>query len=83
MSTTNEMVNLVAEMAMEVNESGTLIDFAGLSIDEDATFHTMASHVVEGYCDQFNGNVVAMATVTALVVENFILQLKLKRAGLQ
>lgn len=76
-TTTNEIVNLVAELAMEVNEGGQVIDFDELTIDRDATFAMMAAHVVEGYNDILEGNVTAMATITALVVENFVLQVLL------
>lgn len=83
MSTTNELVNLIAEMAMEIDKSASLVDFGLLQVDEEAVFHLMATTVVESYCDMFNGSVLAMATVTALVVENFVLQLMLENNGIQ
>jgi hypothetical protein len=83
MSTTNELINLIAEMAMQIDKSGSIVDFGTLQVDEEAVFHLMATNVIEGYYDMFNGSVMAMATVTALVVENFVLQLMLENNGVQ
>ena len=73
------IVNLVAELAMEADKSGELIDFGMLNINESEAFHLMSSNVVEGYYDVFDGNIAALATVTALVVENFVLSLMLSQ----
>lgn len=72
MITQTDVVNLVTELAMEA-ETG---DFPE-SMDRSATYYTMASNIVENYYEKFDGNLIAMATVTALVVENLILILKL------
>lgn len=81
MHSMTELVQLVSEAAKEVDRSGDLIDFADLAIDESAAFEMMANHVVDGYYEVFDGNVAAMATVTALVVENFVLQLMLAKSN--
>lgn len=75
----NDVVNLVVEMAMAADKSGQLIDFGMLNISEEEAFRLMASNVVDGYYEAFNGNIIAMATVTALIVENFVLTLLLSQ----
>jgi len=76
-ATTDELVNMVADLAMEVNEGSQAVNFDELTIDKEATFAMMATHVVEGYKDILDGNITAMATITSLVVENFVFQLLL------
>ena len=69
---------LIAEMAREVNKEDP-IDFAYLNIDEKQIFDLMASHIVEKYKQYTNteeGQTIFLATITKLVVENFVLNYK-------
>jgi hypothetical protein len=73
-----EYAALIAEMAREVNQSDP-IDFAYLDIDEKQIFDLMASHIVEKYSQYRNteeGQTIFLATITKLVVENFVLNYK-------
>lgn len=71
-----ELVALIADMAKEVGNSDS-IDFGTLAMDEDAMYHMMAINVLEKYHDNIQNEVVMLATITHLLVENFILNLKL------
>jgi hypothetical protein len=53
------------------------IDFAMLTIDDESVWHLMATNVVEQYLPLADNKVVIMATITKLVVENFILNMRL------
>lgn len=56
------------------------IDWQNLNILPDHAYNLMASSVIEQF-DQIpieTRNIVAMATITKLLVENFILHLKIK-----
>jgi hypothetical protein len=72
----------VAQLAELAKESGKIdtIDWGNLNISEDHAYDLMASNVIE----QFFGIPedqrlhVAMATVTKLLVENFVLNIKLR-----
>jgi hypothetical protein len=73
-----ELTQLVTEMAREVAKEDP-IDFAYLSIDEKQIFELMSSHIVEKYAQYRNteeGQVIFLATITKLVVENFVLNYK-------
>ena len=73
-----EYVNLVSEMAKEVAKEDP-IDFAYLNIDEKQIFDMMSSHIVEKYYHYRNteeGQTIFLATITKLVVENFVLNYK-------
>lgn len=62
-------------MAKEVAKSDP-IDFAYLNIDENQIYDLMASHIVEKYSQYKNteeGQTIFLATITKLLVENFIL----------
>ena len=76
--TTNELINDVVALAKEVDVGGSIVDFGLLSLDEDAIFNLMASNVIEGYLELLDGNLIAMATITALLVENFVLNVQLQ-----
>lgn len=77
MSTTNELVNLIVELAKEV-ELEDPIDFGMLPIDEDATWHMMACNVIEMFrVESESDKLVLLATITKLVVENFVLHAQL------
>ena len=75
-----DYVNHIAELAKEV-EAEDPIDWGMLSINEDEVYRLMALHVVETIApkyDQPEFRDVMLATVVKLVVENFVLNLKLK-----
>lgn len=82
--TTNKIkitVQQLAEIAQEADMQDP-IDWGMLSINEDEAFLMMAANVIEQMetvpTDQ--REYVAMATVTKLLVENFVLNLRLKGA---
>lgn len=57
------------------------VDWQNLKISPEQAFYLMASNVVEQF-DQLpsdNRLVIAMATITKLLVENFVLHVKLKQ----
>ena len=71
----------LAELAME-SEIADPIDWGMLSISERDAYIMMASNVIEqleSVSDE-ERPVVAMATITKLLVENFVLNLRLKGA---
>ena len=75
-----EYVNLIAQLAREVNKEDP-IDFGMLEIDENQIWDLMASSVVEKYLpykDTDQGFTICLSTITKLVVENFVLNLKLQ-----
>ena len=78
MATTNELINLVAELAQEVdNESPT--DFGLLPVDDESVWHLMAANVIEVYMPLSDDKIIMMATITKLVVENFVLNMRLMK----
>jgi iron-sulfur cluster repair protein YtfE (RIC family) len=74
--TTDELVNLVAELAQEVDKEDP-IDFGMLQLDEGSVWHLMSVNVVDKYLEMSDDRVVMMATITKLLVDNFILNYKL------
>lgn len=74
--TTDELVNLVAELAQEVDKEDP-IDFGMLQLDEESVWHLMSVNVVDKYLEMSDDQVVMMATITKLLVDNFILNYKL------
>jgi iron-sulfur cluster repair protein YtfE (RIC family) len=74
--TTDELVNLVAELAQEVDKEDP-VDFGMLQLDEGSVWHLMSVNVVEKYLEMSDDRVVMMATITKLLVDNFILNYKL------
>jgi len=72
-------VKQLADLARESDEQDP-IDWGQLKVTEDQAYEMMASNVLE----QFTGIpedqrlTVAMATVTKLLVENFVLNVKLR-----
>ena len=71
----NEQVKLVAELAREVNKEDP-IDFEGLQIDSRRIWDLIAHSVVEKFLlmkDTENSQSMYLATITKLVVENFVL----------
>lgn len=63
----------LAELAMEV-EITDPIDWGNLSIDERTAYQLMATHVLE----MDNDEITAKAVIVKLLVENFVLNLKLQ-----
>lgn len=76
--TTFELINTVADLAKEVGNHDPL-DFGSLDIDEDSVCHLMASNVVDKYQNISEDRLVMLATITHLIIENFILNLKLRQ----
>jgi hypothetical protein len=74
--TTDELVNLVAELAQEVDKEDPT-DFGMLQLDEGSVWHLMSVNVVEKYLEMSDDQVVMLATITKLLVDNFILNYKL------
>jgi hypothetical protein len=48
-----------------------------LQLDEGSVWHLMSVNVVEKYLEMSDDRVVMLATITKLLVENFILNYKL------
>ena len=71
-----DLVALIAEMAKEVGNNDP-IDFGALAMNEDSVYNMMAINVLEKYQNSTNNEVVMLATITHLLVENFILNVKL------
>lgn len=70
----------LAEIAME-NEITDPIDWGMLAVSEKHAYKMMASYVLEmaeAQGDSEHFDVILMATVTKLLVENFVLNLKLQ-----
>ncbi len=63
----------LAELAMEV-EITDPIDWGNLNIDERTAYQLMATHVL----DMDNDSITAQAIIVKLLVENFVLNLKLQ-----
>lgn len=68
-------VEQLASIAQEF-EITDPIDWGMLNISEDGAYKLMASHVIEMYQDNTEPEIL-MAIVTKLLVENFVLNLKL------
>lgn len=75
-----DYVNRIAALAKEV-EAEDPIDWGMLSIGEDQAYHLIASNTVEMMAakyDHQDTQDVLLATVVKLLVENFVLNIKLK-----
>jgi len=68
-------VEQLVELAKEV-ENEDPIDWGMLSIDEDTAYRIIASQVLEIY--NTNDQLTMLASITKLIVENFVLNLKLQ-----
>lgn len=68
-------VETLVELAKEV-ENEDPIDWGMLSIDEDTAYRIIASQVLEIYNN--NDQLTMLASITKLIVENFVLNLKLQ-----
>lgn len=69
-------INLLAQLAQE-SEISDPIDWGYLSIDENTAYKMMAAHVIEAFDQKNNDDLVLLATITKLLVENFVLNLRL------
>jgi len=78
-------VNLVEQLVLIAEEIETAdpIDWGMLEIDEHDAYTLMATGVLENYLttDSDDRDMVMLATVVKLTVENFVLNLKLANAG--
>lgn len=70
---TISLVDAICELAKECN--GSHIDWGMLAVDEDAAYRMMAMSVIEN--KDLDNPVICRSTVAALLVENFVLNLKL------
>ncbi|PIY69027.1 hypothetical protein COY90_02795 [Candidatus Roizmanbacteria bacterium CG_4_10_14_0_8_um_filter_39_9] len=72
------LVEQLIDLAKEI-ETEDPIDFAMLQIDEDVAYTLMATAVLEMYLsnDKDSRDMILLATVIKLTVENFVLNLKL------
>lgn len=72
----------VPQLAELAKESGAVnpIDWGNFDITEQYAYELMASNVIEQFSDipEDQRLVVAMATVTKLLVENFVLNIRLR-----
>lgn len=68
-------VKTLVELAKEV-ENEDPIDWGTLSIDEDTAYNIIASQVLEIY--NTNDQLTMLVSITKLIVENFVLNLKLQ-----
>lgn len=78
----NPNAKQLADLAMEIDR-GDNIDWGMLNISEKQAFELMASNVIEQFAsltDDQEAAVIALATITKLLVENFVLNLQLKGA---
>ena len=71
------LVKQLVELAKEI-ETEDPIDFGMLRVDEDVAFGLMATSVLEMYLnnDPEDRDMILLATVVKLTVENFCLQLE-------
>ena len=76
MATLSEMVDLITEMAMEVN--GSEIDWGMLAVDEKTAYKMMAASTLEN--TSLDDPIISRSVVTALLVENVVLNLKLRQS---
>jgi hypothetical protein len=72
-------VKQLAELAKELNEEDP-IDWGKLQITEEYAYEMMASNVMEQFYNipKDHHMAVALATITKLLVENFVLNVKLR-----
>lgn len=78
-------MNLVEQLVLIAEEIETAdpIDWGMLEIDEHDAYTLMATGVLDNYLatDPDDRDMVMLATVVKLTVENFVLNLKLANAG--
>ena len=74
--TLDEIIDLASSVELE-----DAIDWTGLNIERDRVYQIIASQVCEMYANSANNptqEAVMLATIVKLVVENFVLNLKLE-----
>ena len=76
-SDTIDMVDAIAQLAMEVN--GSELDWGMLAVEEESAYKLMASSALENA--GLDDPIIARSVVTALLVENFMLNIKLLQAN--
>ena len=72
----NRQLDTIIELAKEV-EIGDPFDWSDVSIDEDEAYRLMALHVLE----MPNDPLMLSATITKLLVENMVLNMRLLNNG--
>jgi hypothetical protein len=82
MKFSNEYINHIAELAKEV-EVEDPIDWGIIPISEDVTYQMMTTSVLEQFGDMTQQRDIMIATIVKLVVENFILNLRLMKNGIK
>lgn len=73
-----EEIKQLANLAKELQKTDP-IDFSLLNVGEDEAFEMMAKNVIEQFeaiTNKEEAEVVALATITKLLVENFALKIK-------
>lgn len=73
-------VDTLVEIAKEV-EVEDPIDWGMLAIDEEAAYRLVATHVLEIY--NTNDQLTMLASITKLIVENFVLNIKLQQVRME
>jgi hypothetical protein len=73
----NEKLEILVALAQEV-EVGDPIEWGMLAVSEEETYRLMALSIMEQFPDE---NVSILAVVLKLVVENFVLNLRLLQRG--
>jgi hypothetical protein len=68
-------VDLLVDLAQQV-ETNDPIDWGMLSVDEQTAYRLIATSILEQFGDD-KDRITLLATITKLVVENFVLNLKL------
>ena len=82
MKFSDEYINHIAELAKEV-EVEDPIDWGIIPISEDVTYRMMTTSVLEQFGDMSQQRDIMIATIVKLVVENFILNLRLMKNGIK
>jgi len=82
MKFSDEYINHIAELAKEV-EVEDPIDWGIIPISEDVTYRMMTTSVLEQFGDMTQQRDIMIATIVKLVVENFILNLRLMKNGIK
>lgn len=76
-------VLIISELAQEIEKSD-FIDWGNLNVSEQEAFELVANNVYEQYrqTENIDGErLVLLANITKLVVENFVLNLKLMKCN--
>lgn len=76
-----EVVEYIASIAESI-ETEDPIDWGMLTVDERSTYKMMASSVLQNYLDtpESGRDMMLLAMLTKMIVENFVLNLKLLQA---